>query len=167
MVLVPLAAAIQLQHQDRDHPRRASTAEPARLRHGYDEELTAEIWGSRLEEILAEKLRTLLQTRQKLIWSGWNRPRARNYYDLWRIPMGFGPALDHAVLPSLLARKCANLRSGELRSGNGRAHWRALPLGMRQEQSSGMETIETVVETLPCGNPGTAEVPTVHGSTGS
>jgi uncharacterized protein len=84
--------------------------EPARLplRHGYDEELPAELRCYRLEEVLAEKLRTLLQTQQKLARRGWNRPRARDYYDLWRILTQSDHLLDAALLPDLVARKCAH-----------------------------------------------------------
>jgi len=49
------------------------------LIHGYDEELAAQVCCYQLEEIAAEKLRSLLQTHQKLVARGWNRPRARDY----------------------------------------------------------------------------------------
>jgi predicted nucleotidyltransferase component of viral defense system len=60
----------------------------------------------KLEEIAAEKLRSLLQTHQKLVVRGWNRPRARDYYDLWRILGTYGDGLKNARLIELLHRKC-------------------------------------------------------------
>ena len=54
----------------------------------------------------AEKLRTLLQTQQKLTHRGWNRPRARDYYDLWRLFTTYGDDMDREKLAPLLKRKC-------------------------------------------------------------
>jgi predicted nucleotidyltransferase component of viral defense system len=76
------------------------------LIHGYDEELAVQVRCYQLEEIAAEKLRTLLQTHQKLVARAWNRPRARDYYDLWRILGAYGDALKNAQLIELLHRKC-------------------------------------------------------------
>jgi predicted nucleotidyltransferase component of viral defense system len=59
-----------------------------------------------LEEIVAEKMRSLLQTQQKLIRRGWNQARARDYYDLWRILTQFQNALDRTILDELLFKKC-------------------------------------------------------------
>lgn len=53
--------------------------------HSYGENLTCQIACYHIEEIITEKLRALLQTHQKLVTRGWNRPRARDYYDLWFI----------------------------------------------------------------------------------
>jgi predicted nucleotidyltransferase component of viral defense system len=78
------------------------------LMHGYDEDLTEHILCYRLEEVVAEKMRTLLQTQQKLAERGWNRPRARDYYDLWRILTEFGDTLEREQLPGMLERKCAH-----------------------------------------------------------
>src|SRR6266511_4824983 len=39
---------------------------------------------------------------------GWNRPRARDYYDLWRILRDFGPSLKNIDLSGLLRRKSAH-----------------------------------------------------------
>jgi predicted nucleotidyltransferase component of viral defense system len=63
-----------------------------------------------LEEIVAEKLRTLRQTQQRLEVRGWNRPRARDYYDLWRILALFGSEIDAAAVRRILPAKMA-LRS--------------------------------------------------------
>ncbi len=54
--------------------------------HGFGEKLDVSISGYALEEIVAEKLRALLQSRQKLADRGWGASRAcRDYYDLWYI----------------------------------------------------------------------------------
>ena len=82
------------------------SAQKRRLIHGYDEELDCDISCYQLEEIVAEKLRTLLQTHQKLIQRGWNRPRARDYYDLWRILKQYNDGLDGKKITKLLDQKC-------------------------------------------------------------
>jgi predicted nucleotidyltransferase component of viral defense system len=48
----------------------------------------------------------LLQTHQKLITRGWNRPRARDYYDLWRILTEFSHNLNYKTINRLLQKKC-------------------------------------------------------------
>jgi predicted nucleotidyltransferase component of viral defense system len=59
-----------------------------------------------LEEIVAEKLRALLQSRARLQARGWGASRVcRDYYDLWWM-LGHS-VLNLALLPELLARKCA------------------------------------------------------------
>jgi uncharacterized protein len=78
------------------------------LVHGYEEDLHVNIRCYQLEEIIAEKLRCLLQTQKKLIVRGWNRPRARDYYDLWRLLTAFGARIDKILVPSLLERKCTH-----------------------------------------------------------
>jgi predicted nucleotidyltransferase component of viral defense system len=71
--------------------------------HGFGEKLDTNIAGYALEEIVAEKLRALLQSRQKLVSRGWGASRVcRDYYDLWYI-------LDREKLigiPDLFTRKC-------------------------------------------------------------
>ena len=62
----------------------------------------------RIDEIVAEKMRSLLQTDKKLKERGWNKPRARDYYDLWRVLKKFGAGLQKEILPELLAKKCAH-----------------------------------------------------------
>lgn len=79
--------------------------EKYRLIHRYDEDLSCDICCYRLEEIVAEKLRSLLQTHQKLVNRGWNRPRARDYYDLWRILEKFSDRLESEHIGPLLERK--------------------------------------------------------------
>lgn len=81
------------------------------LLHGYEdigEQFEAvQLATYALEEIVAEKLRAILQTQQRLTLRGWNRPRARDYYDLWRILTERGrelrPALVRQILPAKLA----------------------------------------------------------------
>jgi len=80
------------------------------LMHGYQEEVTADIQCYQLLEIVAEKLRTLLQTHQKLMERGWNRPRARDYYDLWRLFSAYGKGFDRKMLQSVFRRKCEHRR---------------------------------------------------------
>jgi hypothetical protein len=60
-----------------------------------------------LEEIVAEKLRALLQHARSLEERGWSRSRARDYYDLWRIFGACRGDLDLTGFPALLERKCA------------------------------------------------------------
>ena len=60
----------------------------------------------RLEEIVAEKLRAVLQSHARLRRRGWGASRVcRDYYDLWYV-LGQSE-LDAALLPDLLAHKCA------------------------------------------------------------
>jgi len=59
-----------------------------------------------LEEIVAEKLRALLQSRAKLRERGWGATRVcRDYYDLWYVLRQ--RSLDHSQFPEVLLRKCA------------------------------------------------------------
>ncbi len=71
--------------------------------HGFREKLETSIPGYALEEIVAEKLRALLQSRQKLAERGWGASRVcRDYYDLWYI-------LHREKLtgiPDLFVKKC-------------------------------------------------------------
>lgn len=78
------------------------------LIHGYEESLSYDVCCYCLEEIIAEKLRTLLQTHHKLVLRGWNRFRARDYYDLWRIFERFSAGLNREMVGSLLERKNAH-----------------------------------------------------------
>ncbi|MBN1856199.1 MAG: nucleotidyl transferase AbiEii/AbiGii toxin family protein [Dehalococcoidia bacterium] len=78
------------------------------LLHGYEEKLDCQVQSYPLEEIVAEKLRALLQTHQKLVTRGWNQPRARDYYDLWRILEDYGERLQKPVIIDLLNRKAAH-----------------------------------------------------------
>jgi len=76
------------------------------LIHGYGEDMHVQILCCQLEEIVAEKLRTLLQTHQRIVNRGWGRQHARDYYDLWRILDGFGHSLDGHTISEMLQAKC-------------------------------------------------------------
>lgn len=80
---------------------------PRLVLHGYGEPLDARVLVYSLEEIVAEKLRALLQHAKKLQERGWSRSRARDYYDLWRILGAYRGELDLAHFESLLHQKCA------------------------------------------------------------
>jgi uncharacterized protein len=75
--------------------------------HEYGERLEAEIRVYALEEIIAEKLRAILQHAERLEQRGWSRSRARDYYDLWRILGTYTDRLDLADFASFLREKCA------------------------------------------------------------
>lgn len=74
--------------------------------HAYKEELDGAILSYRLEEIIAEKIRAILQFSKKLHERGWGRSRVRDYYDLWRILREYGNQIDLAILPNLVQKKC-------------------------------------------------------------
>jgi uncharacterized protein len=82
------------------------TPEYKPILHGYDEVLDCMVACYHIEEIIAEKLRALLQTHKKLITRGWNRPRARDYYDLWSVLKNYSCAVDNARLIEMLNKKC-------------------------------------------------------------
>lgn len=75
--------------------------------HEYGEPLEAEVRTYALEEIVAEKLRAILQHIEKLQTRGWSRSRARDYYDLWRIMGAYGDRLDLSGFVPFLREKCA------------------------------------------------------------
>jgi len=77
------------------------------LLHRFPDAVEGAHWCYPLEEIAAEKLRALLQSRERLRARGWGASRVcRDYYDLWRILSGEGLRKD--LLPSLVAQKCAH-----------------------------------------------------------
>ena len=72
--------------------------------HEFAESFGTSIFGYILEEIVAEKLRALLQSRQKLTSRGWGASRVcRDYYDLWWI-LG---REKFTGIPTLFGKKCA------------------------------------------------------------
>ena len=75
--------------------------------HEYGEPLKAKILVYGLEEIVAEKLRAILQHIETLEKRGWSRSRARDYYDLWRILGAFEDRMDLSDFASFLEKKCA------------------------------------------------------------
>ena len=60
-----------------------------------------------LQEIVAEKLRAILQHVEMLEERGWSRSRARDYYDLWCVLGGYRDRINLSDFPSLLEEKCA------------------------------------------------------------
>ena len=74
--------------------------------HEYGELLEAKVQVYALEEIVAEKLRAILQRVEKLHERGWSRSRARDYYDLWRILGAYQDQLDLFDFSSFLHAKC-------------------------------------------------------------
>jgi predicted nucleotidyltransferase component of viral defense system len=85
----------------------ALAAEPRALLHCYGESLAVDLPSYRLEEIVAEKLRTPLQAKKRMDEGKWARNCARDYYDLWYL---FG--LDKGVFGrqkvlDVLPQKCA------------------------------------------------------------
>lgn len=75
--------------------------------HEYGEPLTATVQVYALEEIVAEKLRAILQHVAKLEERGWSRSRARDYYDLWRILKTYGSRMTLIGFAPFLREKCA------------------------------------------------------------
>ena len=75
--------------------------------HEYGEPFQASILVYSLEEIVAEKLRAILQHAEALRERGWSRSRARDYYDLWRILGTYRSSLDLSGFPAVLRQKCS------------------------------------------------------------
>ncbi|HEV56532.1 MAG TPA: nucleotidyl transferase AbiEii/AbiGii toxin family protein [Phycisphaerales bacterium] len=75
--------------------------------HEYGEPLDAQVRVYALEEIVAEKLRAILQHVGKLQERGWSRSRARDYYDLWRVLGVYSDRMDLRGFASFLRDKCA------------------------------------------------------------
>lgn len=78
-----------------------------RIIHEYGEPFEAEVRVYALEEIVAEKLRAILQHIEKLEERGWSRSRARDYYDLWRVLGTYQTQMDLSDFSSFLREKCA------------------------------------------------------------
>jgi len=74
--------------------------------HGYGEPLKAQVQVYALEEIVAEKLRAILQHVEELHERGWSRSRARNFYDLWRVLSAYQNQLNLSNFSSFLRTKC-------------------------------------------------------------
>lgn len=74
--------------------------------HGFAEEFEAHIPVYSLAEIVAEKLRALLQSKARLHEKGWGASRiCRDYYDLWNLLQVPGIKLPDLI--PLLEEKCA------------------------------------------------------------
>ena len=76
------------------------------IKHDYEEPLDEEIQVYALEEIVAEKLRAILQQTRRLEERAWIRSRPRDYYDIWRILRDFRDKVDLTDFNSLLKEKC-------------------------------------------------------------
>lgn len=74
--------------------------------HEYGEPLEVEVQVYTLKEIIAEKLRAILQHVEKLQQRGWSRSRARDYYDLWRVLGAYREELNLSGFCSFLRDKC-------------------------------------------------------------
>ena len=75
--------------------------------HDYEEPLGAALRVYSLEEIVAEKLRAVLQQALIRRERGWSRSRARDHYDLWQVLGSYGDRMDTTGFHSLLREKCA------------------------------------------------------------
>ena len=78
-----------------------------KVTHDYGEPLNADIQVYSLEEVVAEKLRAILQQTEIRETRGWSRSRARDYYDLWRILTEHRDSIDVGGFNALLRQKCA------------------------------------------------------------
>ena len=75
------------------------------LLHGFGETLDTRIQVYALPEIVAEKLRALLQSLQRLDARGWGASRVcRDYFDLWEILTR--ETLELSTVSAILERKC-------------------------------------------------------------
>lgn len=72
--------------------------------HGYESDFQCSL--NPLEEIIAEKLRAILQNIKKHHERGWSRSRARDYYDIWCILHKYGSNLNLGSIPNILQKKC-------------------------------------------------------------
>lgn len=81
--------------------------EKRRVIHEYGEPLEAEVQVYSLEEIVAEKLRAILQQADLFERRGWIRSRARDYYDLWRVFSAYKDRMHLIGFGPLLREKCA------------------------------------------------------------
>jgi predicted nucleotidyltransferase component of viral defense system len=75
--------------------------------HEYGEPIELSLPVYSLEEIVAEKLRAILQHIEKLESRGWSRSRARDYYDLWRVLGTYKTEMSLANFVPFLHEKCA------------------------------------------------------------
>ena len=74
--------------------------------HDYGESIQQEVLVYSLEEIVIEKLRSILQHTKKLHEKGWTRSRTRDYYDLYRLQQ-YNPTLfEEGILVPYLRKKC-------------------------------------------------------------
>ena len=79
----------------------------ARRRLGIPWEVLERDYLYSIEEVVAEKLRSILQHVAILERRGWARSRARDYYDLWRVILAYKDRMVLTGFDSLLREKCA------------------------------------------------------------
>jgi predicted nucleotidyltransferase component of viral defense system len=82
-------------------------AQKRKVIHEYGEPFEAEVRAYALEEIIAEKLRAILQHAEKIEERGWSRSRARDYYDLWRMLGAYKDQMDLSDFNAFFQEKCA------------------------------------------------------------
>ena len=76
------------------------------IMHEYGEPLKVEVPTYSLEEVVAEKLRAVLQQLDQLESRGWVRTRARDFYDLWSVLGTYEEGLDLTDFGDRLREKC-------------------------------------------------------------
>ena len=76
------------------------------IMHEYGEPLKVEVSTYSLEEVVAEKLRAILQQLDQLESRGWVRTRARDFYDLWSVLGTYQEGLDLTDFGDRLREKC-------------------------------------------------------------
>ena len=76
------------------------------IMHEYGEPLKVEVPTYSLEEVVAEKLRAVLQQLDQLESRGWVRTRARDFYDLWSVLGRYQEGLDLTDFGDRLREKC-------------------------------------------------------------
>ena len=85
----------------------ALPAQTRPLLHPYGEVLATDLLVYRLEEIVAEKLRTPLQAQKRVDEGSWPRNCARDYYDLWYLLRLEENVVDLQTAIEILPQKCA------------------------------------------------------------
>ena len=76
------------------------------IMHEYGEPMRVEVLAYSLEEVVAEKLRAVLQQAARLESRGWSRNRARDFYDLWRVLGAYREQMDLTGFDVRLHEKC-------------------------------------------------------------
>lgn len=76
------------------------------LLHAYNDGLEATLHCYSLEEIVAEKLRTLRQADKRFEQGRWPRNCARDYYDLWHLLTRPVRQVDLEAAVAILPAKC-------------------------------------------------------------
>jgi predicted nucleotidyltransferase component of viral defense system len=77
------------------------------LLHAYEEQLDADLVCYSVEEIVAEKLRTLIQAAKRVTEGKWARNCARDYYDLWYLTCADSVGFNADAVGSIIRRKCS------------------------------------------------------------